>query len=60
MAVGDTIYDSILYDSMSQHTRKSSSKDQGSKPTGTRHDAAYLQAKISYTKSHDPNNVSTV
>ena len=28
------------------------------KPTETRLDATYLRAKISFTKSHDPNNVS--
>ena len=43
---------------MSQHARKSSSKDPGSKPSGTKHDATYLRAKISFMKSHDLNNVS--
>ena len=38
--------------------RKSSSKDPSSKPTGTKNDATYLQAKISFMKSHDPNKVS--
>ena len=43
---------------MFHHARKNSSKDSGSKPTGTRHDATYLWAKSSFTKSHYPNNVS--
>ena len=43
---------------MFRRARKSSSKNPGSKPTGTRHDVTYLRAKISFTKSHDPNKVS--
>ena len=42
MAVGD------YTDSMSRHARKSSSKDLDLKPTGTRHDTTYFQAKIGF------------
>ena len=35
---------------MSRNTRKSSSKDPGSKPTETRPEATYLRTKISFPK----------
>ena len=43
---------------MSRHAWKSRSKGPGLKPTETTNDATYLRAKISFTMSHDPNNVS--
>ena len=48
----------MVHNNMSWHAWKSSLKDPGLKPTETRNDATYLQAKISSTISHNLNNIS--